>query len=330
MEHDGMSWHNVAELEERPGMSGLLIRRWPKHVADEMGHRGCWIAQQCVAVELRFVSDDAPVRIFLTPLQSVRVVVYRGEVVCDDQQFAPGAMQTLMIEQHERMRGLTPGLLEGAFSEDLWRVQIYGTCVYNGIDTFGRRIRPPTRDELPQTRWLAYGSSITHGSPDSYVMQAARRLGWDVRNMGMSGSCACEPAVAEYLAEQDDFEICTLELGINMRGGFTPEQFADRAGNLVEAVTSAHEAVPVIIITIFPNSFGHLVEPNATSEKEAVFNEILREIVRDCDAPHCYLIEGSDILTDLRGLRSDILHPSWWGSIEMGANLAKYLPTFAS
>lgn len=65
------------------------------------------------------------------------------------------------------------------------------------LETYGFGHRPPLPDELPEKRWLAYGSSITNGAfpglhHNSYIYHAARIAGLDVLNHGISGSCLCD------------------------------------------------------------------------------------------------------------------------------------------
>ena len=88
--------------------------------------------------------------------------------------------------------------------------------------------KKPGEDEKPRRRWLAYGSSITNvGS--WYVHHAALRLLADVFNKGMCGSCLCEPEVAGWLPSCESWDFATLELGVNMRGGFSAMEFEKRA-----------------------------------------------------------------------------------------------------
>lgn len=58
--------------------------------------------------------------------------------------------------------------------------------------------------------YLAYGSSITHGSlalaaPCSYPFQIARRLGCDYLNLGYAGSAYLEREMAEYIVSRGGF-----------------------------------------------------------------------------------------------------------------------------
>lgn len=67
---------------------------------------------------------------------------------------------------------------------------------------------------------LSYGSSITHGGgvsvPTSgYAFRLARKLGMDLRNLGLAGAAWMDEAMADYICEQK-WDMATLELGINV------------------------------------------------------------------------------------------------------------------
>ena len=72
----------------------------------------------------------------------------------------------------------------------------------------------------------------------SYVYHAARAADLDVLNLGLSGSCLCEPAMADFIGSRDDYEIATLEVGVNMRNGVSPEEFRTRVSYLLDAVAA--------------------------------------------------------------------------------------------
>jgi lysophospholipase L1-like esterase len=225
----------------------------------------------------------------------------------------------------------------GAFSPNVWRIMTGRyTAVFHGIDAFGRKLRPPYPEEVPSIRWLAYGSSITHGGAATkydlcYVQQAARRLGVDALNLGLSGSCLCEKEAADFIADREDWDLATLELGVNMRTLFTPEQFRERAEYLIGKAIRMQPGKPVAVITIFPNAATFTVSESQSSRNEAEFNRILRDIVAEFRQPSLHLIEGSEVMNDFSSLAFDLLHPSDFGHMMMGqhlaAKLASILPT---
>ena len=140
----------------------------------------------------------------------------------------------------------------------MWRILFHqdARAAYLGHEAYGAAIRPPRQEEVPSLRWLAYGSSITYGAntqhpATSYVQQAARRLGVDVLNLGLPGSCMAEPAMAEYLASRTDVELVTCELGVNMTGWIEPAEFERRVRHLLMTISAPSDRCPTQTVQVF-------------------------------------------------------------------------------
>ena len=87
-----------------------------------------------------------------------------------------------------------------------------GICHYYGKEG---ETEPPREEDTPSVRYLAYGSSITHGSlslilPFSYPFLIAEALGVDCINQGYAGSAFMEALVAEYMVSRKDWDFATL------------------------------------------------------------------------------------------------------------------------
>ena len=328
--HDDCQFHHVQELEPHPN-GGLQLQRFPRHTCDRLdAPRGRFISQQCVGCEVRMVCTGPSVApTFGAPEQDVTLVVFRGEVELAEYQIPVGTIRTIRCDTPPSFNYMDPDALSGAFHPDVWRFQVYGVTTWHGVASYGHQLRPPTAEELPRRRYLAHGSSITHGSPTTYAMQTARRLGADIWNYGMSGACMCEAPMAEYLGSlEQDFDVITCELGINMRASYTPEQFIERAGRLLDSIAAGHPRTPLGVITVFPNSENHRISGDKTlGQTQAAYDAFLRQWVADNQnrAAPTELIEGRDILTSITGHRGDMVHPTIWGSIEMGERLAARL-----
>ncbi|WP_127583098.1 SGNH/GDSL hydrolase family protein [Paenibacillus koleovorans] len=342
---DGIQFYNVEELEQIPGVPGLTLQRYPADVRErlgidvyDMGRRSATMAAGC---ELRFVTESRQVRLYVSsPLTDGELVVYHGDYFHSMHTVKAGGVVGLSLQKHDMFLQVTEQSLRvGRFSPDVWRVVVSrasggGTSIqltFHHLDTFGYPVREPLPEEVPSVRWLAYGSSITQGGSaihqhGTYVQQAARRLGVDVYNKGLSGSCYIEPQVADYLASLTNWDIATLELGVNMRGRFTTEQFRERAEYLVSTLLEKHPDKPIVLLTIFPNVATRFInEPNPVTLANEAFCEQLRDLQRTLGAPNLHLIEGSDILTDFSGLTADLVHPSDYGHMLMGQQLAERL-----
>jgi lysophospholipase L1-like esterase len=341
--HRNLALHNVVELDDAPG-GGVLLRRWPRAVRKTLSPLGRMVAQESAGCELRFVTEAKSFRLSLGALPSALaphekhacdVAIFRGAFFHSHHRITPGEINHLNIGgigEENRFSEIQPEYARGCgFSSEVWRV-FFGRypAVFYDLDPYDGEVRPPRAEEVPAQSWVAYGSSITSGAGavlhhNGYVYHAARRLGLDVCNLGLSGSCLCEPEVAEYLAACE-CDVLTLEIGVNMRMSFSPEQFRARAEYLLEKICAAQPQRKVLLITIYPNSATYGIARSETdrSQSEAAFNEILLKLTNGYSVP---LIEGSKILDDFSGLTCDLIHPSDYGHARMGHNLATQLQT---
>jgi hypothetical protein len=321
-----VAFHNVSELEPAPG-GGIYLRRFPRFVRDKLLHeRGRFIAGESAGCEIRFVTTAGNVRVTLSLPETDGVVkVYKGSMFHSEHRLAAGTIRTLQLAEPPRLANAPRELLSGAgFASEVWRIVLGRyVCVYHGIETFGHPVRPPAPAETPAVKWIAYGSSITNGGENSglaYIAQAARRMRADVWNLGMSGSCMCEPEVADFLAGVEDWSMMTLELGVNMRDNTPPEQFRERVRYALERLHAAHPGKPLFLITIYPNFAS--IPNHSMHETDEQFNRILREEAERLNSPDVHLIEGDTVLTGMGDLSCDLIHPGDDGHILMGENLA--------
>jgi lysophospholipase L1-like esterase len=148
-----------------------------------------------------------------------------------------------------------------------------------------------------------------------------------VLNLGLSGSCVIEPDFADYLADRDDWDFITCELGVNMRHLFTPEAFAARARHLVEALTTRRPGRAVVLISPFTTAADFCVEPKIDTVNTNAYRVILRELAAEFAERRVHLIEGTDLLPDFTGLTCDLVHPSTEGHTAIAENLAARLHT---
>ncbi|WP_168735942.1 GDSL-type esterase/lipase family protein [Cohnella fermenti] len=335
MRYEQVELHNVVAVENNQLCPGLLLQRFPETVRASMSERGRFISQQASGCEIRFVTEANQFRLSLSSVEgSGDVMIFQGDYFHSHHSLSgsDGAIKTIHLENKLNPAGIDPAAMTGQrFSHRVWRIFLCRyTARFHGVEAFGCPIRPPQPEEVPAKRWLAYGSSITHGGAalnnyNSYVQQAARRLGVDVLNKGLGGACLCEPEVADYLSSLNDWDFATLELGVNMRGAFAPEEFRARVQYVVDTICSRHPGKPVVLVTVFPNAATHEREPSLAGENQKAYGHILREIADQGRYPQLHLLEGSQILTDFAGLTCDLLHPSEYGHTIMGENLSRLL-----
>lgn len=319
--------HNIVEVEEQ--WNGTVL---PKRVPESVraclnpGARGRSVA--CANAEIRFVCDG-PARVTLSSEAGRSFNVAYGTFLSPTVYPLSGAELTYELSIPDNLRQLKPEFAKGlAFDPRVIRILLPRTTVaFRGVE--GTNVRPPTADEVPELRYLSYGTSITEGGSSTsphlaYVAQTARILGADLVNLGMSGSCHAEKEMADYIAGRRDWQIATLELSVNMMG-FEVDEFRRRIAYMVDTVAGADTTRPVACITLYPYFNGCSANHVGDEAKTAAFRQALRDVVAASPHPNVHLIEGLDLLDRVDGLSADMIHPSDHGMVRMADNLAARL-----
>jgi hypothetical protein len=283
---------------------------------------------------LRFVTEGKFIRLHLSALEAdTAVTVYCGDWVHSRHTLRAGVVTSLFLEDPPFFSQVTGAMLKvRRFAPQVWRVTFHQDAIvlYHHLDAFGHTVRPPQHGEIPALTWLAYGSSITFGgnafhAPNAYLLHAAERLGVDVLNKGLPGSCFCEAPMAEYLAGLK-WDFATLELGVNLAELATPEEFKTRAVSLIDKLHNQHLDRAVFVVDIYPNRADYTLSPSdPAAQNNPRFREILRRHVAEKNHPSLRHLEAKAILDDLTGLSVDLLHPSDAGHLQMGERLAALL-----
>jgi hypothetical protein len=331
---EDLQFHN-AHPEPREG--GILqLPRYPAEVRHKLNERGRMVAMDSCGVELRFVTEAQNIRITLSCEDAdSEVLVFRGPFLHKVEWLKQGIPTAIQLEATDSFNESKESMLQsGGFSPKVWRVvtnrkaKMQGSYLFHKLETFGHAVRAPRADELPKTRWLAYGSSITHSHLAGYPFHAARLMHWDLFAKGLSGACQIDPAAADYLASlasEKNVDFITAELGVNMRHKFSVEDFGQRTNYLVNRLREAQPNAQIGLITAFTNSEHHPRETHNQLKYQQGFDQAMRQIVANNNDPKLILIEGTELLTDFTLLRSDLLHPSDSGHALMGQNLATHL-----
>ena len=336
MIYKNIEFFNVEEIEIKDEYPGIRLHRFPKKVEVNMGWGrksfGRWASGLTTGCEIRFVTEGDLVEISLSALEAQgEVLVYKGDFFHSKHTLKVGVVNTLVLRENPEFKKLDSKVFQGCtFSPNVWRIIFCHnfTGVFYGINDFGYTVRPPKKLEIPNMKWMAYGSSITHGAgalthTNSYIMQAARGLKVDVLDKGMGGSCLCENEVADFLALDCNWDFATLELGVNMRESFTPDEFEEFAHYLITTIKQNNPFKHIFLVTIYPNSLHYINDDKdicVITQRE--FDIRLRKIYSELEDDYLHLIEGSQILKDFSYLTCDLIHPSEFGHIAMGESIA--------
>ncbi len=320
-------YHNVEYIEETP--LGNRLYRYPLEVIQHLNPRARMKSQYACGCELRFVTESNRIHVDFIVTGGEGVImatVLKGDYVHDVVPVTPGRITTLEIVEREWPAAQQKVFCAGNdFSPNVWRVHFQRCfCTVCSVDAMGHAIRPPYDSEMPRKKLLAYGSSITHGArsithTNSFVNEAGRILGVDVFNKGVGGSCFYEPEIADFFAKDTDWDYAWIEGAINAT--LLPEEvFEERFPYFVDTLYKTGK--PLFIPTILPNA-GLYDENSLHYKKMQHYNEIIR-----AQKDKAVIIEGEDIITDLRFLTTDGVHPSNEGHTRMGINLANILKNY--
>lgn len=198
-------------------------------------------------------------------------------------------------------------------------------------------------------RWLHYGSSISHGIDadgplGTWPAVAARSLGWNLTNLGLSGQAVLDPFVARTIRDLEA-DIITLKVGINIVGGdvFRERTFVPALHGFLDTIRDGHPTTPIVVFSSVLSSahettpgpsvmgsHGHFIGPSAEQRPEALTLVRMRQLTRDAvasrkDAALDY-IDGLELLGEADAARlHDGVHPDHEGLALMGARFAQLM-----
>lgn len=313
-----MEFHNVEEIIECE--KGYAMQRIPSFVSEKLNEgardRSCRFT---TGVEIRFRMCSDTVKITLSAdkdLEAQTAFLFYGSFQGGWQHSSAALGEdgtTIEITKAENI-GVLKKITEKRklpFDPEVVRIVLpYGTCYFKEI--IGD-VEPPQKSELPQRTYLAYGSSITHGSlalaqPCSYPFQIARRLGTDYLNLGFAGTAFLEREMAEYIVSRKDWDFASVELGINMIDSrFTSGLFEKRAEDFMKVL--AADSRKIYCTNIFGNNY--------VDQRNI---KIYREIVEKYASGHLIFTDGLKLLDQEDYISEDMIHPSLEGIMEIAKN----------
>lgn len=318
MVYENIDFHNVEKLTATS--KGYAMARVPEQVsmAMEAGDRTKAYLHS-TGIELRFRLKGEQATIYLQvedALEAQTAYIYYGSIQGGWQNSSKTILtQKTAITVHKPDNMEFLDMLEKQyrlpFRSDIIRIILpYGTCYFMGAEG---DIEPPAREDVPEKVYLAYGSSITHGSlalgaPYTYPFRIACQLGCDYLNLGFAGSACLEKSMAEYLVSRRDWDFASIELGINMLGeSFDTAYFEDHVKDFVEIM--AADGRPVFATSIFGYN-------GAWQEKAAIYRDIVKKYAQD----RLIFTDGLELLNHPLHISQDLTHPSVEGIADIARN----------
>lgn len=313
----GIDFHNVEELESCE--KGYIMWRLPKAVREKMneGIRNL-TSRYSTGVELRFKMVDERADVILCAEETTEAnvaYVYYGSLQAGWQSssFVIGPEPTrISLTKPTNLKMLEQITMEEKlpFSPEVVRIVLpYGKCCFCGVEG---KVALPTSADVPKQTYLAYGSSITHGSlalaaPYSYPFRIAQKLKMDYINMGFAGTAQLEGAMADYIVSRKDWNFASVEMGINMLNSFSVDEFEERVDNFTQIL--AEDERPIYATNIF--------QCQEQDEKKV---KAFRDIVRKYASARLIFTEGTEILSCKSHISADSVHPSLEGMEDIVRN----------
>ena len=317
-----IDFHNVDDII--PYEDGWMLRRFPRPLLEEVNpglrDNACGFNS---GVELRFRMKGEGVTLLLRslPIAEAQVAhIYYGSFQGGWENSArmigtqttrihrPAPKNKALLESITREQQLT-------YSMDVVRVLLpYGKCVYLGCEG---EVEPPHPGDTPARTILNYGSSITHGSlaldtPHTYAFRMAQLLGTDYLNKGCAGTAHAEKAMAEYITADKSWDLCTVELGINMLHSFEPDAFERQIDQFTAIL--AEDPRPVFATSIF--------HYNGDDQARG---RLYRDIVRKYAGERLIFTDGLELLENPAILSQDLVHPSIEGQEQIARRWAEII-----
>jgi hypothetical protein len=305
--------------------SAVWVSRIPETLRHQLNPQAQLNALQATGAEIRFILQGEPARIVLQcPLGPGIVEVYQGAFLSGWHLIGHDPTEIVInhpprqayLEQLGNAHGL-------AYDSRLTRVVLPWRPPVRIVAIDGA-CAPPTAEQVPAGRLLMYGSSITHGNcairpTATYAARTAQLLGMELINLGFGGGAHLERAMADYIAAQTEWDVATLEMGINLLE-IEVEEFARRVAYFINTIAAAHPGKPILCQDVF---LCH--DDVSGNSKAAAFRQVVRKAVISSPCANLTHVPGLDILSTVDELTTDLVHPSPNGMEEMARRLSCHI-----
>lgn len=313
MIYKNIDFHNVEEIKHEG--DGYRMYRFPFALTTQMEEGAEYVSSYSTGIELRFKMkcDEVVLHLRAEVAEEAQVAYiyfgdFQGGWYCSSKVIGREDTQ-IHIARSQNMDVLKRISVNTnlGFNPEVVRVLLpYGRCIFLGIEG---EVEAPEKEDYPKKTYLAYGSSITHGSlalaaPYAYPFQIAKKLSCDYLNMGMAGSARLECSLAEYLINRKDWDFISIEMGINMLHNYDEISFEERVKSFLEII--AKDERPVFVTSIF----GYQGE---LQEKAICFREIVKKYTEKYVSDRFVFTDGLELLNCPYHVSEDLTHPSLEG-----------------
>lgn len=276
-------------------------------------------------IEIRIVLNKPELNFKFHSNAPGKLVLYIGSYSIEEKNVNVG-LNEFKICLHDRYVSYNPKP-SGDYPNNMFRI-IFGKGYQ--VTDFEIDDRDSIDFSLDKPKMVAYGSSFTEGVGAfsyeySYINVLKNILNIDILNKALSGNCLCELEMAEYL-KGIDTDCYLLELGMNMRGMMDEKEFSKRVSAFLNVLVSTNKKIFIISsVDFFKEKYQIYKEQDPYYERNILYSNVLHDIAKKYNIP---LIPLSDLLDSYSDISSDMLHPSAYGHLKLGLNLAKILKDF--
>lgn len=323
-----VTFHNL-QTPELQAAGGWKLNRVPATLRPHLNEAAQKRSWSPAGAEIRFNLVGAEARVLLRMIENrgetvrhlpVLIEVYQGDFLADWHDVGAEWMEIRIQAPKDQEWFQRAAAGPHRFAPELVRIVLPGLpdIEFGGV---AGDVAPARPGQVPAQRYLAYGSSITNGAfavrpGELYPARIARALGVDHFNLGFGGGAHLEPEMAEWIGGRDDWDFATLELGINLAGRLTPEEFEARVAGFLSRIVAAHPDKWIFCIDLFTARGDFRDDP-----KYPAFRRIVREAVARAASPRVVHCDGRKLLTRASGLTLDLTHPSSDGFEEIASEL---------
>lgn len=354
----GADWEpyvlGTAPLEE--GSAGRSVHRLPAWARAQVDDPLFRFVEACpVGGRIRFETDASEVALTIAATTVVTngvepalaLIVTQGESETEVRIDAPSLL-VVVDEEVVDVRRRPPQTVRipvpGSGPADIWlphgaRVELLSLTASEPIAPVG----------APGLRWTHYGSSISQGmnavsAVRTWPVAAARRLGWNLRNLSLAGNAQLDGFAARVIRDCPA-DLITLKAGINVVNADSMRErtFRPALHSFLDTVREGHPDTPIVLISaVVCPAHEDAVGPTVTSDEGAAraavrtverdagaltlgrTREILAEVVAARAEPGLTYWDGRDLLGPAEeSMLHDGLHPDQQGLDLIAARFAE-------
>jgi lysophospholipase L1-like esterase len=202
----------------------------------------------------------------------------------------------------------------------------------DAVEFLGLTVAPgatmETPPPAPETRYVAYGDSITQGFTASsidhtYPYLIAQEQGWELVNFGLAGRRS-NPKDGTYIADLKP-DVLTILMGCNdWQGGNSLEAYQTNIEQTLADIRAACPDTEIYLIT--PLWVPERWHPRKARFPLEEYREVLRGIAQNSSDPKLHLIEGPELIDHEESNFDRVaVHPSDAGFAQMAERLNQRL-----